>query len=127
MIIDTSSLLESLNQKKIKKLEGSKTVSLIFYEIGNAIWKKIFLHKELTKEEAIRFLKDVIDFVRKRMKVHEPKYEEVLEIATKFGITFYDACYVWLALKHNEILLTEDKKLKEKIKKYVYVKSVSEI
>jgi len=41
--------------------------------------------------------------------------QEILEIANKTKITFYDASYVYLAKSRNLILITEDEQLLKKV------------
>ncbi|MEM2642515.1 MAG: type II toxin-antitoxin system VapC family toxin [Candidatus Bathyarchaeia archaeon] len=41
--------------------------------------------------------------------------QEILEIANKTKITFYDASYVYLAKSKNLILITEDEQLLKKV------------
>ena len=47
------------------------------------------------------------------MDVAEPDYAETLKTACRYGITFYDAVYVQLAIDHSDVLVTEDNKLKK--------------
>jgi predicted nucleic acid-binding protein len=44
-----------------------------------------------------------------------------------YGITFYDASYVWLARKLDLPLVTEDNKLRKAVERELKVLSVDEI
>jgi len=50
-----------------------------------------------------------------RLLVEEKRIDltEVMKLARKHGLTFYDASYVWLARKLKVELLTGDKKMRE--------------
>ena len=62
-----------------------------------------------------------------KIKLVEPDYVETHKTAYKYGITFYDAIYVQLAIDHSDTLVTEDKKLKKKVCKDVDVLSLNDI
>ncbi len=65
--------------------------------------------------------------VVEKVDISEPDYVETLKTACKYGITFYDAVYVQLAIDHSDVLVTEDKKLKRKIRKDMNVLSIDEL
>ena len=45
--------------------------------------------------------------------------EEILNIAAKLGITFYDAVYVYHSIRLDVPLVTEDKKFIEKVQNHI--------
>ncbi len=126
MIFDASSIFVAVKNKKLRILKNVTTSSLVRYELGNVIWKEIYLHKTLNYEESLKLLRLLMKVVEK-VDISEPDYVETLKTACKYGITFYDAVYVQLAIDHSDVLVTEDKKLKRKIRKDVNVLSIDEL
>ncbi len=126
MIFDASSIFVAVKNKKLRILKNVTTSSLVRYELGNVIWKEIYLHKTLNYEEGLKLLRLLMKVVEK-VDISEPDYVETLKTACKYGITFYDAVYVQLAIDHSDVLVTEDKKLKRKIRKDVNVLSIDEL
>jgi len=49
-----------------------------------------------------------------KIKLVKPDYMETLKTAYKYGITFYDAIYVQLAIDHSDTLVTEIKSLRRR-------------
>ncbi len=89
-------------------LKKQHTADLAYYEIGNYIWK-------LKKREVIDDAAPYVEFFSKllaHMTVHGVGLrDEVLDIATRRGLTYYDAVYLWLAESLDVPLVTEDGKL----------------
>ena len=126
MIIDASSIFLAVKNKKLTILKNAKSSQLVRYELGNVVWKEIYLHKTMDFETGLEFLKMLMSVVDKIEPV-EPDYVETLKTAYKYGITFYDAIYVQLAIDHSDTLVTEDKKLRKKVCKDVDVLSLNDI
>jgi len=94
-------------------LEGS-TISLVRYELGNAVWRECFLLKRITQDEAEKLLQTMFAILHAMdMAVLEDEDDgnKVLREACNLGITYYDAAYVFEAIKSDRVLVTEDKKL----------------
>ena len=53
--------------------------------------------------------------------------EEVLTLALKENITVYDASYMYVAMRDNLILVTDDQKLRNKASRYVKAIPSSEV
>jgi predicted nucleic acid-binding protein len=115
-----------LTKGKIEPLGGNYTVFLAKFELGNIVWKEVFLHKRITREEGLRLL-FFISKVMNTMNLEDVNCIEAEEIAIDFGITFYDASYVWLARKLDLPLVSEDNRLREALGKKLEVLSVDEI
>jgi len=126
MIFDASSIFVAVKNRKLRILKNATTSQLAKYELGNVVWKEVYLHKTLNYDEGLGLLLLLMKVVNK-MDVTEPDYKETLETACRYGITFYDAVYVQLAVDHSDVLVTEDNKLKKKICKHVNVLSVDEL
>ncbi len=117
LLFDASSILTLVRELRgdapDKLLEGS-TISLAYYELGNALWRECFLLKRISQEEAENLLRAVFAILQAMEVASLEKEDEgnaVLDKACKFNITFYDSAYVAEALKSKKILVTEDKKL----------------
>ena len=127
MIFDASAILNLARRNDLEKARQGKTSSLIFYEIGNSLWKEAKLLKRITLKEAIFSITSIVNFIEQEMTTIRPDYDHALEIAIKNNITFYDASYISSAIKLNDILVTDDKSLAMKIQNIVKVKSSREI
>lgn len=112
MIFDTSSLVKILTEGEVQKLFDEKILDLTFYEAGNVFWKMHNLQDRIEKDE-LNELTQLLDRLEKEMEVIQPDREKVMEIASKHGITFYDAAYLAVASETGEELVTEDSELAE--------------
>ena len=126
MIFDASSIWLAVSKEKFEILKDKFSAELVKYEIGNVLWKKVVLEKIYSLEEVL-FLADFLQRILNKMNLLTPNIKEVLEIAVKLKINFYDASYLALAKKLKMPLITEDKLLKEKSKRIVKVYSFKEI
>ncbi|BBG27916.1 type II toxin-antitoxin system VapC family toxin [Sulfuracidifex tepidarius] len=126
-VFDSSSIYVLLNRGEIGLLGGNYTSLLAKFELGNIVWKEVFLHKRISKEEGA-ILTSFVSKVLSNMNLEDVDCKEVEEIAVDYGITFYDASYTWLTKTLNLPLVTEDVKLKKAIeeKKKLKVLSVDE-
>jgi len=108
-----------LRRKKFDKLLQGWTLNLAFYELGNAVWKQVHIHKKINSEEAKILLDPLLEIFSKLKKPEKENGLEAFKIATEEGITFYDASYIQAAIQNNLTLITDDEQLYEKGKKYV--------
>jgi len=96
------------------------TLDLAFYEVANAIRKKV-AKKEITIDEAKDAYKKIKDLFES-LKIHrvDEVIDEAFELALNYNITAYDASFVQLAIKYNGKLLTTDERLMnvQGLKKY---------
>jgi len=97
-------------------LSEGATLSLAYYEVGNALWRECFLLKRILPEEASHLLKFIFIMLR-AMDVSTLEDEDlgtaILSIAGKTNITYYDAAYLAEAEKSGRTLVTDDEKLAE--------------
>jgi len=126
MIFDASSIFVAIKNKKLRFLKNAMTSQLAKYELGNVIWKEVYLHRTLNYDEGLELLQLLMKVIDK-MDLAEPDYVDTFKTACKYGITFYDAVYIQLAADQLDVLVTEDNKLKKKIHKDVSVLSVVEL
>jgi predicted nucleic acid-binding protein len=124
-MFDASALLNIVERENSFEILKNGFVSdLTFYEIGNAIWKSV--HRELLTEEEAGELLEILGKMAKILNVavlEKEKMNDVLEISVKESITFYDASYIFLAIKNGLKLVTDDKKLRDVAGKYLKVHS----
>ncbi len=120
MLFDASAIINICSRGELEKLEGY-TSSLAIFEIGNAIWKQVYQRKRLNEDEGMKVLnvmKEVLESLEK-LEMDEP--QDALKIAVENGITFYDSAYLYLAIKNDLSLVTDDEKLYRIAGKYVRV------
>ena len=126
-LFDSSAIINLSSKKKAEKLLKGATMSLAFYEVGNAIWKQVHLRGSLTKEEGSKALTALARLL-KQMKEASVKYEAAaLIIAVEEGLTYYDASYIQAAIDNALILVTDDAELLSKGKRYVETQASAEL
>jgi len=130
LLFDASSiftLVRELRGKALDVLLESSTVSLAYYEVGNAVWRECFLLKRIISKEAIKLLESVFALLQ-AMDVALLEDEElgtaILNMAGKLNLTYYDAAYLIEAQRLNKTLVTDDEKL-TKAAKSVGVKTLT--
>ena len=119
LVFDANSVLllvRELRGKASDILVEQSTVSLAYYEAGNALWKECFLAKRMSREEAFRLLEAIFAVLR-TMDVaplgDDGTGKTILDLAGTLGITFYDAAYLSEAKRSKKVLVTDDDKLSE--------------
>ena len=121
-IFDASSIVNLVKKGVVKVFADGVTLDLTLYEVLNVIWKEyILLNRidEATAREFIEILSDVFDVVKVvSIKGFE---DEVFTLAYKEDLTVYDASYLYVAMRNNLALVTDDKKLMNKASKYVKI------
>ncbi len=106
-------LIRECPEKAMDKLMEGATISLAYYELGNAFWREAHLLKRISIEEAEKSL-NLMYSILVRMQVVEVYREqgiEILQTAHKCNLTFYDSAYLVAAKKASKILVTDDNKL----------------
>ncbi|MFQ6077132.1 MAG: type II toxin-antitoxin system VapC family toxin [Candidatus Bathyarchaeia archaeon] len=93
---------------------GNSTISLAYYEVGNALWRECFLLNRIVPEEASKLLKSMFSMLR-TMDVtpleDESLGKTILDTAGKLNITYYDAAYLTEAQRSDKVLVTDDEEL----------------
>ena len=105
----------------VQCLENSLVLDLTFYEVGNAIWKESSLTKFLTPKEAEKLMTTAETVLANINRVtNEAKdFQKILKIAQTEKLSYYDSSYVYSAKETGLQLVTEDKELRTKARKYV--------
>ncbi|MEM1564294.1 MAG: type II toxin-antitoxin system VapC family toxin [Candidatus Bathyarchaeia archaeon] len=127
-LLDSSAIFKAIKENKIDVLVGNCTLELARYELGNILWKSFALEGKATMVE-IKSLAKIVKRVLGIMEVLQIdcSEEEILEIANKAEITFYDASYVYYAKAKNLTLVTEDIQLLKKIANKISASTLSDI
>ncbi len=117
MLFDASSILTIVRELKgdaPDKLEDGTTISLAYYEVGNALWRETFLLKRISRQQAETLLSEIYAIIGEMnvvMLQGEGSGNAILDAACKFNLTFYDSAYLAEADKTKSTLVTDDKKL----------------
>jgi len=119
-VIDTSALT-NIVLKFYKKdpnfinglIEESIFPDLIFYEIGSYLkkYKKI----ERVSNNEIKEMMELFNHIFEKSNINEVRLKyEILDLSIKENLSYYDAVYLYLAMKYNLILISDDKDLIKK-------------
>jgi predicted nucleic acid-binding protein len=124
LILDSSVIAklfleESGSQEALDIMDSSYIINfeiiasnLIFYEIGNTIWK----HLRKKSNDGSEYIKKLyllnIDYI----PLSENLATNAIKIALKHDITFYDGVHIALSQEYKSPLVTEDKLLLNKFK-----------
>ena len=127
-VFDSSAIFRAIKENRIDVLVGGCTLELARYEMGNILWKNYTLQAKVTERE-LRSLAKLIKKILNIMEIVQINCseEEILDIAAKMKITFYDASYVHYAKTKELTLITEDGELLKKITPYVKALKLNEI
>jgi len=127
-LFDASAIIALAVKHGVGLLVDNYTVELAGYEIGNYLWKEIYLTKLLSRDD-LPTLEKIFLKILKEMNVIRgwPPSAEVVNIAGELNLTYYDAAYIHQAKKLGLTLITEDTKLKEKAKKIIEVMETEDI
>jgi len=129
-VFDSCSLLNltrALADGVIDVLKGNITVSLAYYEIGNALWKECNLYKRVSVEEVVKTLRFMYSMLglMKVINIEDVSFSiNTFFMANKLNITYYDAAYLNVAKELDKVLVTDDKRLRE-IAEKINVKTLS--
>jgi predicted nucleic acid-binding protein len=117
---DASAILNLIKRGNFRAFLDGITLDLALYECLNAIWKEFFLLKNIDGETALEFAKIVGEVFATIQVVSAGGFEnEILEFASKNGITAYDASYVVMAIKKEATFVTDDEKLRKIASNYL--------
>jgi predicted nucleic acid-binding protein len=114
------------DEKRLEILEGS-TITLAYYELGNAVWRECSLLKRISQKEAQDLMYSLYSALQ-AMDVAPPEtqtHENVtFQTALDLSLTFYDAAYLAEAKISKKTLVTDDKQL-AKAAKHANVKTLN--
>ena len=118
-LLDASAILNLSSAGKLNPLLQGKTITLAYYEVGNALWNQIRIHRLITLEEGLKALDTLYKTIDEIEKVPLQEPKTILEVSTNEGITYYDASYIHAARLTGSKLVTDDNKLRSIAEKYV--------
>ncbi|WP_054842816.1 type II toxin-antitoxin system VapC family toxin [Vulcanisaeta distributa] len=117
LVFDASAiirLVELKPDKAVNALRNQYTIDLAYYEIGNYLWR-ISKLTTVNVELLLKVFNNVIGFMN---VVPISLNSDVIDLARRMNITYYDASYVYLTMKLNAKLVTEDRELIAKFPQY---------
>lgn len=118
-LFDSSAIMNLVRRNELDGLLGNFTLTLASYEVGNALLKGA-RSKSISLEEAIEALEAIRGVIERMVALGvDGEGREILVLAEREGLTYYDASYLHMAIKCKLALVTDDGKLLEKAKKYV--------
>lgn len=118
LLFDSSAILNTIRNmggNAISILKSNYILTLTIYEIGNAIWKEAKLQKRIELNEALILLNNISRILSKMRMIVIDNPAKVLRVAYLMRITYYDASYITAIAENNLILVTDDRKLLNKI------------
>lgn len=119
LLFDSSAIIALCDRRNVDRLLEGWTLNLALYEVGNAVWKQVYLHKTLTIDQGNIALDALTEVVKRIRKTLVEDSLDILKIAVAEGLTYYDAAYLHAAIKNDKTLVTNDEKLHTAAKKYV--------
>ena len=127
-LFDASAIINLVKREYLKPFIDGATLDLAIYESLNAIWKEYLLLHHLDDETVKRLLSILRGIFSVVSIASISGYEyEVFELAVKEKLTVYDAAYLYYAAKNKLILVTDDARLREKVKQYLETVSTREL
>jgi len=127
-LFDASAVVNLVKRGSLKPFIRGATLDLAVYESLNAIWKehKMLSHIDLeTARTFVEILKGLFDSIPlESVKGYET---EVFELASKEGLTVYDAAYLYVAMKDGLTLVSDDERLLSKATRYVKALKTAEL
>jgi len=129
-LFDASSLILLIRspkeERKLSTLKETKILDLTYYEIGNTVWKESELLKSLTKDELDKVVNAILKSLAivESIKLSTSDFADILDIARRERLTFYDSSYLYVAKGNNMTLVSEDGKLSRAAKKYTNTQTV---
>lgn len=128
-LFDSSSIYKIASEADTsKKLLYGYTCSLVRYELGNILITETRVRKTMTEIEQKRLLPLMMSSLNLvRFIALNGEEGRILEIAIKYGLSFYDASYVYAAKKASAVLVTEDGKLAKKVGDYIKTVRAEEV
>lgn len=118
-LVDASALyplILEMREKVLLKSGELAILDLTVYEVGNVLWKEYRAGRIKNLDAVSQLFQKVLENLH-RFSVNSLK--EVLEMAVRERLTFYDAAYLWVSEKNGLTLITEDEELLSKYPKAV--------
>jgi predicted nucleic acid-binding protein len=127
-LFDSSAIFKAVRENTVEILVGGYTLELARYELGNVLWKECSLREKISSGELkklAKIIKETLNLLEiLEVSCHE---EEILDLAGRLRLTFYDATYAYFARKKKLLLITEDLTLLSKVKPYIKVSKLDDV
>ncbi len=127
-LFDSSAIFKAVRENAVEILVGGYTIELARYELGNVLWKECSLREKISSGELkklAKIIKETLNLLEMlEASCHE---EEILDLARRLRLTFYDATYAYFARKKKLLLVTEDLTLLSKVKPYIKVSKLGDV
>ncbi len=119
-LFDASAVVNLIKQGFVRILGEGSTIDLAYYESLSAVWREYKFLGRIDWETASELVK-IVGRVFEIIDTYNARggEEKILELALRENLTIYDASYLFTAISRNLVLVTDDKKLREKASKYV--------
>jgi predicted nucleic acid-binding protein len=110
-VIDTSYLIEFLIKpfdECFRWIFDADLIApdLLVYELYNVLLKAL----KIDQDDLNKFQKILINLNLKYINIAEDE-EKIYQLASEHGLSFYDAAYLWLAVKNDLPLATMDQQI----------------
>lgn len=127
-LYDASSIINLVKRGVIRVFAEGATLDLAVYESINALWMECYLFNRIRAEIAYKLL-ELLKGIFNTIDLYSMKgfEKEVFKMALEEGITIYDASYLYITMKNNLTLVTDDRKLKEVSSKHVKTLTSSQV
>ena len=113
-VVDSSALgavlfAEAAGDRVAERLRDARLLApvLLSYELASVCLKKI----RANPEQRSGFLAAFASWAQMGIELVDIEHYDVLSVAEQFGLTSYDASYLWLAQRLNAELVTLDRQL----------------
>lgn len=127
-VFDSSSIIGAIIEDKISILAGNYTLDLACYELGNIIWKRRVITRDLRDDEVEKIL-EIIKRTLNLMEIISIRCHEadIAKISESLNLTFYDSSYIFAAKRMDIPLITEDIEIKNKAHDYIKILSLKDL
>ncbi|MDE1846324.1 MAG: type II toxin-antitoxin system VapC family toxin [Candidatus Micrarchaeota archaeon] len=127
-IFDSSAIFRAVEKGLHSKLDGSYTLTLARYELGNIVLCEGKIHKRINTAEQYEISKSFEKMLKFMHLVEiEGVIGNIIKTANETNSSFYDASYIYYSKITGMPLVTEDTKLANRIGTYVKVVNIAEI
>ena len=106
-LLDASAVYPVILRMREKVMEYSHIFSVLdltFYEVGNVLWKEFRRGRLENRKIVVEMFEEFFSEVSVRRM---PDMSDILELAARENLTFYDASYLIAARKYGIKLVTE--------------------
>ncbi len=122
-LLDASSFFNILPFIPAKKTKDKQDLDLNItnltpFEINNVLWK-LYIRKRIGESEAKELSKLISELINSKIvkTLQVDEIEKVLNIAIRRKMSYYDASYIYVAIREKLVLVTDDNGMKKHAEK----------